>query len=162
MLRKGNELKWAAEAKNYFDQIKKDLTEASVLIGPDYSKEFLIFSFASFDTLAVVLLQRNTEGLEQPISFFSRALRDAKTRYDIIEKKAYALVKSPKAFRIYFLHSKIISYVPSSFVKEKLIQPDINGKRRKWMAKILELDLEIKPTKLVKCQGLARLLVETK
>jgi hypothetical protein len=63
------------------------LTEAYVLIIPDYSKEFMIFSFTSSDTLVVVLLQRNAEGLEQPISFFSRALRDAEMRYDIMEKK---------------------------------------------------------------------------
>jgi hypothetical protein len=47
MLRKGNEVKWTLEARNYFDQIKQALTEAPVLISPDYSKEFLIFSFAS-------------------------------------------------------------------------------------------------------------------
>ena len=121
----------------------------------------MIFYFASSDTLVVVLLQKNTEGLEQPISFFSRALRDAEMRYDIMEKQAYALVKSLKAFRIYVLHSKIIAYVPSASVKEILIQPDMDGNRSKWIAKILEFDLEIKRTKLVKGQGLAKLLVES-
>jgi hypothetical protein len=62
------------------------LTEAPVLISPDYPKDFFIFSFASFDTVAVVLLQKNVEGLEQPISFFRRALRDAEVKYDIMEK----------------------------------------------------------------------------
>jgi hypothetical protein len=71
------------------------------------------------------------------------------------------LVKSLKAFRIYFLHSKIVVYVPSSSVKEILIQSDIDGKRSKWIAKILEFDLEMKPTKLVKGQGLARLLAKS-
>jgi hypothetical protein len=42
-----------------FNQIKRALTEAPVLISPDYSKDFLIFSFASFDTVVVVLLQKN-------------------------------------------------------------------------------------------------------
>jgi hypothetical protein len=88
------------------------LTEAPVLIKPDYSKEFFIFSFASFDTLVVVFLQKNTKGLEQPISFFSRVLRDAEIRYDIMEKKAYDLVKSLKDFRVYVLHSNIVAYVP--------------------------------------------------
>jgi hypothetical protein len=46
-------------------------------------------------------------------------------------------------------------------VKDILIQPDIDRRRSKWIAKILEFDLEIKPTKLVKGQGLARLLVES-
>jgi hypothetical protein len=56
MVRKGNEVKWNSEAQEYFDQIKKALIEAPVFINPDYSIEFLIFSFTSFDTLAVVLL----------------------------------------------------------------------------------------------------------
>jgi hypothetical protein len=33
MLRKGNAVKWTAESRNYFDQIKKALTEALVLQG---------------------------------------------------------------------------------------------------------------------------------
>jgi hypothetical protein len=156
MLRKGHEVKWVVESRNYFEQIKKALTEAPVLISPDYSKDFLIFSFASFDTVAVVLLQKNAEELEQPISFFSRALRDAEVKYDIMEKQAYALVKSLKDFRVYVLHSKIIAYVPSASVKDILIQPDIDGRRSKWIAKILEFDLEIKPTKLVKGQGFSQ------
>jgi hypothetical protein len=46
-------------------------------------------------------------------------------------------------------------------MKDILIQPDIDGRRSKWIAKILEFDLEIKPTKLVKGQGLAKLLAES-
>jgi hypothetical protein len=42
-------------------------------------------------------------------------------RYDIMEKQAYALAKAIKAFRIYFLHSKVVAYVPSASVKEILI-----------------------------------------
>jgi hypothetical protein len=70
-------------------------------------------------------------------------------------------VKSFKAFRFYVLHLKIISYVPSAFVKDILIHPDIDERIRKWIARILEFDLEIKPTKLFKGQGLAKLLVES-
>ena len=65
-------------------------------------------------------------------------------------KQAYALMKSLKAFRVYVLHSKVTAYVPSASVKDILIQPDIDGRRGKWIAKILEFDLEINPTKLVK------------
>jgi ribonuclease HI len=161
MLRKGNEVRWTAEPRASFDRIKKALTEAPVLISPDYSKDFLIFSFASWDTVAAVLLQKNEEGREQPIAFFSRALRDAESRYEIMEKQAYALVKALKAFRVYVLHSKVTTYVPSASVKDILVQPDVDGKRGRWIAKILEFDLEIKPTKLVKGQGLAKLLAES-
>jgi hypothetical protein len=141
MLRKGNEVKWTVEPKEYFTQIKRALNEEPVLISPDYSKGFLIFSFTSFDIVAAVLLQKNEEGREQPISFFSKALRDAKVRYEIMEKQAYALVKDLKSFRVYVLHSKVTAYVPSASVKDILVQPDIDGRRGKWISRILEFDL---------------------
>ena len=60
------------------------------------------------------------------------------------------MVKDIKAFRMYVLHSKIITYVPTSVVKDILVQPDNDGKRGRWLAKIQEFDLAVKPTKLVK------------
>ena len=41
MLKKGADIKWTVEAKNSFEEIKKPLTQAPVLISPDFSKEFL-------------------------------------------------------------------------------------------------------------------------
>ena len=40
------------------------------------------------------------------------------------------------------------------------MQPNSDGKRSRWIAKILEYDLEVRPTKLVKGQGLMKLLDE--
>ena len=76
MLKKDAEIKWTDQARNYFEDIKKSIMEAPTLISPDYTKVFYTFSFASYDTMAVVLLQRNDEGLDHPIAFFSRTLRD--------------------------------------------------------------------------------------
>ena len=73
----------------------------------------------------------------------------------------YALVKALKAFRTYVLHSQILAYVPNSAVKDVLVQSDVEGKRGKWIAKIQEYDLDVKPTKLVKGLGLAKLLTES-
>jgi hypothetical protein len=106
-------------------------------------------------------LQKNEEGHEKPISFFSKSLKDVELKYDILEKQAYALVKALKAFRVYVLQSNIITYVPSSSVKEILVQPDNEGKRGKWIVKLLEYDLHINPTKLIKGHGLAKLLSDS-
>jgi hypothetical protein len=130
------------------------------LISPDFSKVFYIFSFASNDTIAAVLLQKNADDQEQPVAFFSKVLRDAEVKYELLEKQAYALVKSLKAFRVYILQAKVIAFVPSSSVKDVLVQPDIDGKRSKWIARLIEFDVEIKLAKLIKGQGLAKLLAE--
>jgi hypothetical protein len=88
-------------------------------------------------------------------------LRDAPLKYDIMEKKAYALVKALKEFKDYIIHSHTTAYVLNSSVKEFLIQPNLERKRGKWIDVLLEYDLEIKPTNLIKGQGLARLMEQT-
>ena len=110
--------------------------------------------------MAAVLLQRNDEGLDHPISFFNKTLKDVESKYDPIEKQAYALIKYLKNFRIYILHAKVIAYVPLVAVKDVLTQPDIDGKRAKWISKLIEFDVEVKPTKLVKGLGMAKLMAK--
>jgi hypothetical protein len=161
MLKKNNEVKWMSKAKASFACIKKEISKVPVLASPDYLKDFLIFSFTSEHRVVAVLLQKNEESFEQPIAFFSKSLRDVELRYDIIEKQVYDMVKALKDFRTYVLHSKVIAYVPTSSVKDILVQPDSDGKRGRWLAKIQEFDLEVKPTKLVKGQGLAKILVKS-
>ena len=105
--------------------------EALTLISLDYTKSFYIFSFASYDTVVAVLLQNDDEGLDHPIAFFSKTLRDVEQKYDPIEKQAYALIKSLKTFRIYILHAKVLAYVPSATVKDvlslTLMERELNG-----------------------------------
>jgi hypothetical protein len=161
MLKKDSEAKWTTEAKASFESIKKVIREAPVLANPVYMKEFLIFSFASEHTIIVMFLQKNDEGFEQPITFFSKSLRDTELKYDIMKKQAYAMVKALKYFGTYMLHSKIIAYIPTNFVKDILVQPDSDRRRGRWLSKIQEFDLEVKPSKHVKGQGLAKILAES-
>jgi len=126
-----------------------------------FDRDFIIFSFASKHTIAPILQQKDDQGYEKPIAFFSKALRDAPLKYPIVEKQTYTLAKAIKDFRVYILYSHIIAYVPNVVVKDILTQEGIEGKRGKWIATILEYDIEIKPTKLIKGQGLAKLMTET-
>lgn len=96
-----------------------------------------------------------------PIEFFSCNIRDATLKYNIIEKQGLALVKVVKDFRVYIVHSHTLAYVPNVVVKEVLMQNDPQGRGGRWIVAILEYDLEIGPTKLIKGQGLARLMAES-
>ena len=158
MLRKENEIKWTFESRKSFSDIKKELTETLVLNSLDCSRDFQIFSFASEYSVAGVLLQKNEQGFEQPITFYSKILRDATLKYDIMEKQEYGLIRALKEYRVYILHSHITSQVPSATIKEILTRSDLDGRRAMWIDVLLEYDLEIKPTKIIKGQGLAKLM----
>ena len=45
-------------------------------------------------------------------------------------------------------------------MKDILTQPDIDGKRAKWISKLIEFDVEVKPTKLVRGLGMAKLMAK--
>lgn len=76
-------------------------------------------------------------------------------------KQAYALVRELKKFKVYILHSHITADVPSTYIKEVLTQSNPDGRRNKWIAVLLEYDLEIKPTKLIKGQDIAKLMAQS-
>ena len=62
MLRKDHEIKWIDRAKKSFKDIKQAISEAHVLISPDFEKYFLVLSYASEHTVVAVLLQKNDRG----------------------------------------------------------------------------------------------------
>ena len=70
-------------------------------------------------------------------------------------------MKALKVFQVYILHSHILAYVSNAAVKDVLVQTEPKGRQGKWIAALLEFDVEIKPTKLVKGQGLAKLMAES-
>ena len=59
-------------------------------------------------------------------------------------------MKALKDFCVYILHSHILAYVPNAAIKDVLVQTDPEGRCGKWIASLLEYDVEIRPKKLVK------------
>lgn len=160
MLKKDSVVRWIEEAIKSFNLLKLALSSSPVLIRSDYTWDFILFSFASDHTMVAVLIQKRDQ-LEKPIAFFSMTIMDATLKYNIIEKQALALVKVLKDFRVYILHSHILAYVPNAVVKDVLVRTDPEGRRGKWIVALLEYDVEIKPTNLIKGKGLAKVMAES-
>jgi len=58
MLKKDSVVRWTKEAVKSFNLVKLALSSAPVLICPDYTQDFILFSFASDHTMAAVLMQK--------------------------------------------------------------------------------------------------------
>jgi hypothetical protein len=55
-------------------------------MSPDFEKEFILYTFAYDVSYEVVLIQKNIEGFEVPISFMISRLHGAELRYPDIDK----------------------------------------------------------------------------
>jgi hypothetical protein len=160
LLKNDKEFKWDDHAIIAFKTIKNAISVAPVLVSPNYLREFQVFSFDSEETIDGVLLQKNDNNQEQTIAFMNQALRDPELNYKIMKKQAYTLVQSLKHLWPYVGYLKIIAYVSDAAVNDILTQQHCLGVCGKWVCRIQEYDLKIRPTKLVKGQGLAKMLAK--
>lgn len=76
------------------------------------------------------------------------------------EKQAYALFKVVKNFRTYIMGAIVIACVPSARMKDIFTQQETTGRRRKWINRIQEFNIDVQITKLVRGKGLAKLMAE--
>lgn len=74
MLKKDLIIKWEEKSIQDFTEIKETLKNTPLLAAPNYKMTFQIFSFTSKNTIVFVLLQKDEEGNERYIAFFSKSL----------------------------------------------------------------------------------------
>lgn len=159
---KGNKnFKWSDIGKRDFEDIKGAIAKAPILVHPDYTKEFIIYCYASEYAMSPILMQENKEGIQAPIYFMSIPLKNQELRYIQMEKHAYAMVRALKNFRFYILHSHSVIYVPYFVVKSILTQQEVGcNNRGAWIEKVQDYDNKIKPTRIVRGNILCKALVE--
>ena len=57
----------------------------------DFSKYFILYTFAIDFSYAAVLMQKNHEDIEIPISFMSSTFKGAEINYSQVDKHAYTV-----------------------------------------------------------------------
>ncbi|KAH9313847.1 hypothetical protein KI387_022474, partial [Taxus chinensis] len=104
----------------------------------------------------------NEDNDEQPIAFFSQILEDYEVRYSFIEKHVLTVIRSLKKFKHLVSNNKVQLLVSHVGVKDFLLNKDLNEKRAGWITHVMEYDIDIKFTKLVRGKGLREQLVLNK
>eukprot|EP00253_Pinus_taeda_P033132 PITA_33132 len=159
MIKKNSNFKWGLDEHEAFNLIKQVIINAPSLATPNFSKSFILYTFASENSYATILTQANQEKAEAPIAFFSSNLQGVELNYSDVEKQAYAVFKAIKYFRPFLLktHTKVIAPFPA--VRNPLIQKDVGEKRANSITTLQEYNLEIKPASIVRGQGFCKMLV---
>ena len=162
MVKQNAQFKWTETEKNAFSKIKTAVAHAPSLKSPNFGKDFIMYTFASDDSLAAVLTQKEDGGDEFPISFMITGLQGDELNHQAIDKQAYAVFKAVKQFRPYILKNRTKVIVPYPAVRSLLIQKELGERRGNWVTALQEYDLEFKRASIVNGQGLCKIMTESK
>jgi hypothetical protein len=91
---KGRKINWTDDLEQAFCNLKKMVSEETLLTYPDWTEPFTVHTDASDYQLGAVISQRN-----KPIAFFSRRLSKAQRNYTTTEKELLSIVECLKQFR---------------------------------------------------------------
>nr|GEW55203.1 reverse transcriptase domain-containing protein [Tanacetum cinerariifolium] len=126
-----------------FQTLKKKLTEAPILVTPDWDLPFELICDASDFAICVVLGQRKTKHF-QPIHYASKTMTDAQARYTTTEKELLVVVYAFEKFRSYLVLSKSIVYTDHSALKYLFNKQDTKPSLLRWVLLLQEFDITVR------------------
>jgi hypothetical protein len=138
LLEKNKDFDWTEECQDSFEELKKRLTSAPVMILLDITKMFNIYCDASWHGLGCVLMQYG-----KVVSYASRQLRKHEENYPIHNMELAAVVHALKIWRHYLIGHRCDIYSDHKSLKYIFTQTDINLRQRRWLEFIKDYDLGI-------------------
>ncbi|GJX03695.1 reverse transcriptase domain-containing protein [Tanacetum coccineum] len=145
-IEKTDSIFFSEECIDSFNTLKRKLTEAPILIAPDWDLPFELMCDASDFAIGAVLGQRKNKHF-QPIHYASKTMNEAQTHYTTTEKELLAVVYAFEKFRSYLVMSKSIVYTDHSAIKYLFAKKDAKARLMRWILLLQEFDIEIRDKK---------------
>ena len=128
LTKKGVDFKWEKSQQNAFQELKKRLTEAPVLVLPDFTKTFEVECDASRIGIGEVFMQQG-----KAIAYFSEKLGGAQLNYFVYDKELYALVRVLETWQHYLWPKEFVIHSDHEALKYLKGQAKLNRRHAKWV-----------------------------
>nr|GFA70663.1 reverse transcriptase domain-containing protein [Tanacetum cinerariifolium] len=141
LLEKNSPFIFSNECIQAFRTLKDKLTEAPILIAPNWDQPFELMCDASNYAVGAVLGQR-IEKHFRPIHYASKTMNQAETNYTTTEKEMLAVVYAFEKFRSYLIMNKSIVYSDHSALKYLFAKKDAKARLLHWILLLQEFDFK--------------------
>nr|GEZ66320.1 reverse transcriptase domain-containing protein [Tanacetum cinerariifolium] len=129
-----------------FRTLKEKLTEAPILIAPNWDQPFELMCDASDNAVGAVPGQR-VEKHFRPIHYASKTMTQAKSNYTTTEKEMLAVVYAFEKFCSYLIMNKSIVYTDHSTLKYLFAKKNAKARLLCWILLLQEFDFKVIDTK---------------
>nr|GEZ01055.1 reverse transcriptase domain-containing protein [Tanacetum cinerariifolium] len=123
LLKKDTSFFFSKACVEAFQKLKRKLTEAPILIAPDWDLPFELMYDASDFAIGAVLGQRHEKHFS-PIHYASKTMTEAESHYTTTEKEMLAVVYAFEKFWSYLIMNKSIVYTDHSALKYLFAKKD--------------------------------------
>ncbi|GJS36454.1 reverse transcriptase domain-containing protein [Tanacetum coccineum] len=137
---------WSFLGHAAFETLKKKLTEAPILIAPDWDLPFKLMCDASDFAISAVLGQRHEKHFRR-IHYASKTMNEAESHYTTTEKEMLAVVYAFEKFRSYLILNKSIVYTDHSALKYLFAKKDSKARLLRWVLLLQEFTFKVIDTK---------------
>lgn len=135
--------KWTPQRESSFNALRLSLMIHPVLIFPDFSQPFVLQTDASDVGIGAILAQKDSQGHEHVVSYYSRVLSPAESHYSTFEKETLAAVAACHHFRIYLLPRPFDLYTDNSALTYILRMKEPNARVTRWILQLQEYHFSI-------------------
>lgn len=143
LMRNDVKYEWGEQQQTAFNQLKQALISSPILVPPDFSREFILYTDASSYGLGAVLAQVNEAGEEHVVQYLSRSLIKAEKNYSTTERECLAIVWSIKALRPY-LHGRHFTVVTDHTALTWLSTlKDPTNRLSRWVLSLQDYDYHV-------------------
>nr|GEV16825.1 putative reverse transcriptase domain-containing protein [Tanacetum cinerariifolium] len=146
LLEKNSPFIFSNECIQAFRTLKDKLTEALILIAPNWDQPFELMYAASDYTVGAVLGQR-IEKHFWPIHYASKTMNQAEANYTTTEKEMLAVVYAFEKFLSYLIRNKNIVYTDHSALKYLFAKKDAKARLLRWILLLQEFDFKVIDTR---------------
>nr|GEX19675.1 hypothetical protein [Tanacetum cinerariifolium] len=125
-----------------FPNVKEKLTEAPILIAPNWDLPFELMCDASDFAIGAALGQRHEKHF-RPIHYASKMMTDAESNYTTMKKEMLAVVYAFEKFRSYLIMNKSIVHTDHSAIKYPFAKKDAKVRLLRWVLLLQEFNFKV-------------------
>jgi hypothetical protein len=136
LLEKDEKFEWTPACEVSFQELKKWLTTAPILVMPDMEKPFSIYCDVSGQALGCVCMQDG-----RVVAYAPRQLRKHEVKYPAHDLELATVLHTIKIWTYYLMGKRCELYIDHKSLKYIFTQSKQNLRQRRWMELIKDYDL---------------------
>lgn len=146
-IRKHSKFNFTSEATESFNKLKQALIQEPILVHPNFSEPFYVHCDASRWGIGACLMQKDKEGNDHAICFFSKKLNSSQRNYSVTELECLAAVLAVEKFRPYIELHNFTIITDHIALKWLMSQKDLCGRLARWSLRLQRFQFAIEHRK---------------